>query len=221
MYNIRLDDPLTISRIESLARTERAELKSDSVVGRFATSPLIITSASRLCEEFANSPETPAAILQFTRKYAPLTYEGGRAVEANFKLDLEAWRFQQRMLRERWVGTSNSLRQARSARLKIDGAYSWTFPSGSVLHPSLLGIVIQIPGFLNVVELCFALIPLERIRACPVPGCTKPYFVADHLKQTYCGCASCVEWGARARKLEYWNRNKEHYLAKRKQKRKE
>ena len=217
-----LDATLAISRIESLAKTERAELNDGFIVGRLAASPLVIKSASRLCEELANSPDTPDAILQFTRKYAPIATEGAaRCGEVDFKLDLEMWRFHQRMLRERWVGISNSFRQARSARLKLAGSYSWTFPTGSVLHPSGQGAVIQVPGFLPVVDLCFALIPLERIRACPAPGCTKPYFVASHLKQTYCGRGPCIEWGARTRKLEYWNRNKGHYLAERQRKRKE
>ena len=216
-----LDATLAISRIESLAKTERAELKADFVVGRLAASPLVIKSASRLCEELANNPDTPSAILKFTRKYAPLATEGARWGEVDFKLDPETWRFHQRMLRKRWAGISNSFRQARSAGLKLGGAYSWTFPEGSVLHPSRQGAVIQVSEFLPVVDLCFALIPLERIRTCPAPGCPKPYFVADHLKQSYCGRTECVEWGARARKLEYWNRNKKQFLAERQRERKE
>jgi hypothetical protein len=95
----------------------------------------------------------------------------------------------------------------------------WSFPKGSRLIFSRKGNAIQQERFFDLINLCFGGLPWERVRFCPADGCEKPFFVATHLKQTYCGDLVCVEWGKRKLKLEYWNKNKERFLAERKRNR--
>lgn len=83
----------------------------------------------------------------------------------------------------------------------------WIYPEG---------VALQAQSFLTLLYLCLAAFPSERLRVCPAPECVAPYFVAHHLKQTFCGTESCKEWGKNKLKLEYWNRNKERLLAERK-----
>jgi hypothetical protein len=205
-----LDTHLTISRFELLARTEEAALEGGGVVGRFSKTPLVITNVARICEEFANHPETDAGILRFTKKYAPLVNDA--KPDGTFRFELYEWRAWRTTFRNNW-------KSVVEAPAEYDrGEKTWSFPKGSRLIFSRRGNALEQRRLLGLINLCFGGLPWERIRICPAPGCERPFFIATHLKQTYCGDQLCVEWGKRKLKLEYWNRNKGRFLAQRRRK---
>jgi hypothetical protein len=203
-----LDRNLTISRFDLLAGTGEAHLEGEMIVGRFAKTPLAITSAARFCEKFANSSETPTQILRFTKKYAPLTDYA--KPDEPFRFELCEWRAVRGNFRKSWETVVKFYADSDKDEK------SWHIPKGSHLLFSSRGNALQLERFEDLINLCFGGLPWERVRICPAPGCEKPYFVADHLKQRYCGSKVCYEWGQRKLKLEYWNRNKGRFLAQRK-----
>ena len=208
-----LDTQLTISRFELLAKTGKARLNGEVIEGTFGDSPLIVRNTARICEEIANCPDSPEAILRFTLKYAPL--ETPTKSGEKFQFELCEWRAFRKTFRNNWQSVFTVIRGwDRSAKM-------WSFPKGSRLIFSPTGNTLQQDRFLDLVNLCFGALPWERVRICPAPGCEKPYFVAAHLKQVYCGDRVCVAWGKRKLKLEYWNRNKERFMKERKLNRKE
>jgi len=95
-----------------------------------------------------------------------------------------------------------------------------TLPSdrGLSLALSRKGVGIRLDKLWPLIELCFFSLPLERLRFCPAESCPKPYFVATHLRQNYCGLKQCIRWGELKFKRDYWNRNKERFSAARKRK---
>jgi hypothetical protein len=203
---------MQISRFEVLAGTAEAGLLGESIVGRFGNAPLVITNEARLCEAFANSADTPAQILRFTKKYAPLvTAMPGEG----FRFPLHEWLFYRNRFRDEWKGIARAhsgslLRQMKAIfpEVTMEVPNVFIFEQGSSLISGRDGIVLQQSNFLPVIELCFHGLPWERIRVCPAPECKKPFFVATHLKQNYCGNAECVAWGDRKAKLSWWNQNK-------------
>lgn len=203
-----LDASLTISRFELLAGTAEVKLDGETISGTFSNSPLVISNAARVCEHFANFPETASHILRFTKKYAPICEEAEAGKKFHF--DIHEWRAWRTTFRNSWKCVAE-LASAHDYQEKV-----WSFPKKSRLIFSKHGNALQVGRFLDLMNLSFGGLAWERVRVCPAPGCEKAFFVATHLKQTYCGDAVCVEWGKRKLKLEYWNRNKERFLAERK-----
>ena len=191
---------MQISRFQVLARTAEARLEGENIVGRFGTSPRVITNEARLCETFANYADTPAAIREFTRKYAPLLNPA--KPETEFLFELSEWRTYHQIFRNNW-------RSIASADPEYDrGEKLFTFPPGSHLVFSKGGNALQFDRFGHLLTLALGGLEWERIRFCPAPGCKRPFFVAAHLKQNYCGNDECVAWGDRKAKLSWWNQNR-------------
>lgn len=225
--NKNLDSTLVISKFLTLARTGEARIEREQIVGRCSRESLELRHAKDICEDFANCGESPNDILRFTKNYGPLIGESRRG-EA-FRFDLSEWRKIHAAFRENWrdtfasnwqpLGSEKSLspdakcyvsrridlRRAPWGRLEL--GFDWQ-GTGFLETDSLLTLL----------NICFVAIPYERVRVCSSPNCKFPFFVAHHLKQTFCGTQRCIEWGQRKLKLEYWNRNKKQLLAKRKQK---
>jgi hypothetical protein len=203
---------MQITRFEVLAGTAEASLDGETIVGRFGHAPLVITNEGRLCETFANCADTLAQVLRFTKKYAPLlTAEPGE----RFRFPLREWLSYRNRFRDEWKGiaraySSSSLRKIKAICPKVTMVVPnvFTFGHGSSLISNRDGNVLQQSNFLELIDLCFHGLPWERIRMCPAPECKRPFFVAAHLKQNYCGNSECVAWGDRKAKLSWWNQNK-------------
>ena len=203
---------MQITRLEVLAGTSEASLDGEHIAGRFGDAPLVITNEGRLCETFANCSDSCAQILRFTKKYAPLvTAMPGQG----FRFCLQEWLFYRDRFRDEWKGiarthSASSLKEIKAvfpaATMVVPNVF--IFGRGSSLISSRDGIVLQQSNFLELIELCFHGLPWDRIRLCPAPECKKPFFIAAHLKQNYCGSTECVAWGDRKAKLSWWNRNK-------------
>lgn len=191
---------MQISRFELLAETAKANLDGETIIGRFGTAPRVITNEARLCETFANCADTPARILEFTKKYAPLLNPA--KPEAEFRFDLSEWRTCHQIFRNNW-------RSVAEADPEYDrGEKLFAFPQGSRLLFSKRGNALQLHRLGHLLTLVFGSLPWERIRFCPAPGCKRPFFIAAHLKQNYCGSDECVAWGDRKAKLSWWNQNR-------------
>jgi hypothetical protein len=210
---MNLDSTLAISRFVALAKTAECHFERDEIVGTLdLEKPVVIKNVRLFCEEFANWKDTPDQILHYTRKYAPI--DVGPRAGSSFRFPIGVWVSCQRIFRTTWrmLAPGGELHSAgmaeREKRFALTKGFSLVMGQGANS--------IEAERLWLLLNLCFGSLPLERVRVCPAPNCRTPYFVATHLKQTYCGNNDCVEWGKRKLKLEYWNRNKEKLIAKRK-----
>ena len=203
-----LDRTFTISRFWTIAKTETARLDGEKICGKFTEGPrpLRIKDPKAVCEEFANLPQTPDQILRFTRNYAPLHIPASTG--QRFEFAVSKWIKYQTDFRADWAkltpatGISPRMRaQGRPLLAKLGrDSELWIYPEG---------IVLRVQAFLTLIYLFLAAFPTERLRVCPVPACPHPYFVAHHLRQTFCGNEACIAWGMRRDRLAYWHKNKD------------
>jgi hypothetical protein len=199
---------MQIKRFEHLAGTAEARLEGEKITGRFGVAPLLITNESRLCETFANSLETPAAILKFSKRYGPLVNVASPG--GAFQFQLAEWRGRHQIFCDAWRSIARSY---TNAELKRWGGLSDTgfeFAHGSHLSFSKHDgeNTVTLDKLLDLIELCFYGQDWERLRVCGRPECTKKFFIAHHLKQSFCNDQECKDWGQRRDKLNWWNENR-------------
>ena len=214
---MNLDAPFAISHFMTLAKTKSARLCGDEIVGRFAESkPLFLANAKTVCERFANCDGSGEAVLKFTRTYGPLNI--AVAPGKLFRFQLDEWQKAQSEFLWTWRTTTPSmlpeLEKLGVASRKQIGRIA--FLEGCYLRVSRQGNRLGAEKLSTLLNICMAAIPVERLRVCPAKGCTKPYFVAHHLKQTLCGADKCKAWNGKRLKREYWAREKGPILAARK-----
>lgn len=210
-----LDAQLVISRFQLLAGTKEVRIEGDRLIGRFSHNPVVVRNFVRFCEAFANATHSDRDILNFTRKYAPVALSVYPKPGAFFNYEVYEWTGAQ-------VGFRNTWKEVATTTSSIDkGEKKIPLSQGSLLIFSSSGNTLQPERAIDLVDLAFGCLDLNRIRICPAPECRRRFFVATHLKQTYCGNTNCVEWGQRKLKREYWERNKEHYLEQRRLTRRE
>jgi hypothetical protein len=46
---------------------------------------------------------------------------------------------------------------------------------------------------------------LSRLKHCPRPGCSAPYFLASRGNGKFCGSTECANWGRQQAQNRYWN----------------
>jgi len=146
---------------------------------------------------FANWSADEPEILRFVRRFGPLTIPHGKPGAA-FAVRLEEWRDFQRSFRLAWEewslegpwGRWQSVThfEPREEMMEhLDGQVKLSF---TTLGRYLL----------------FALraLPRERLKLCRRPDCPHRYFIAQHLKERYCG-EECANWGDKQVKRRWWN----------------
>jgi hypothetical protein len=194
----------------------------DQVHGQIVKGFVVVTDPALMAERFANLPRTPASVLKFTQKYGPL--RSVPVVKGTFSFELKQWYEWHRLFQNVWeitspqnlpdpgtIGMASYERVAKGVNLGEHSNLSFG-PDGAEL------LVKDMWTLLNV---CVSTIPLERLRICKAPNCTKPYFIAHHLKQTLCNSKLCKKWNQLRLKREWFEREKEPILAERKRRRKE
>jgi hypothetical protein len=217
-----LDINLSIPRFQTPASTKSASLMGNTIFGEFEVNePLVVDDPIKLCEVFANCPESPQRILRFTQIYGPLEIEARPG--KRFEFALSRWCEWHSRFKWYWENMAPSalLPDLRAAMGVSDlGELSRTLNLRGVHLESSprLGNSLVADRFSTLIDVCFTAIPIVRLRVCPKPDCLK-CFVAHHLKQVFCGDAKCIAWGRRKLKLEYWERNKGRLLAERKKER--
>lgn len=185
--------------------TEEVRLEDGYVLGRWSKqlSTFFGSKNRLLVEDFVNWSTAPDEIARFARMYGPLDCE---AVEGkDFRFSVQGWRGTQQLLRQWWEARSG--RANLSTTLGGELPYQLVFRSGSLLFWAN-----TLEGYLRL-ELFTA--PAERFRKCKRPGCEAPYFVARHLKQTYCS-EGCAKWAQSQWKQKWWDERGSDWVERRK-----
>jgi hypothetical protein len=187
--------------------TEGVRADGAHVLGRWQ--PKLTTFAGfknrLLVEDFVNWSGTTDEIVHFTRNYGPLNCEAVEGKE--FQFSIEGWRASQQQLRQMWEARSGRI--APSTTLGGELPYQLTFRGRTLIFSAN-----TVEAYLRL-ELFTA--TAERLRKCKHPACEAPYFVARHLRQTYCS-PKCVKWSQAKFKKNWWKQNGKDWLSTRKRK---
>jgi hypothetical protein len=183
-----------------------------TIHGKFAASGPMEVDVKRICKAFANWPDTPEEILRFTLQYGPVALD--REPGAPFCFTVGGWMVHQRIVRNTWqmFAPPNTLLQEmkREGRIKQVG-----LGEGSQLIFVPEGTTFQAKSLWTILWVALGALSLDLLRVCPNPDCKSSYFVAYHPRQTFCGKKDCIVWGDLKQKREWWQRNKESQMAKR------
>jgi hypothetical protein len=162
-----------------------------------------------LLQDFVNWPDSPKEIVHFTKSYGPLDSDGVEGKD--FSFSVQGWQSTQKRFRLMWESRSGKANVSTTIG-GLELPYDLNFHEGKLTF-----FAKRLEGFL-LLELITA--PAERLRKCARPGCENPYFVARHLKQTYCSSV-CATWAQAEWKKNWWGEKGSDWLAARKKKAKE
>jgi hypothetical protein len=185
--------------------TEGVRLEGTHVLGRWQQKLSNFDGLKNrlLVEDFVNWSNTPEEIVRFVRMWGPL---GDDAREGkDFRFSVQGWRGTQQRFRQMW--------EARSGKANLSTTLGGELPYQLNFSSEGLRIWSQtLEGYLRL-ELFTA--PAERFRKCKRPGCETPYFIARHLRQTYCS-EGCAKWAQSQWKEKWWDERGSDWLAGRK-----
>jgi hypothetical protein len=195
----------------TLAGVAEVQCVGDSITGRWADSPKTVGgNAVALVTDFANWPTTPEAVLKFTSKYGPLEERRSIGVDDKgrpFQFELRAWRAKQQEFQSEWH-LYNKL-----SHIPSSGSWIQVSPQEAFLRRGF-GLEYRAENLWRFLLFSLDSLPSKRLRACKRPDCTHPYFVAGHLKQTFCS-DGCAEWGQKQWKLKWWAEHGDEWRKKR------
>lgn len=191
--------------------TKGVRIEGDRIVGLWANATEFVGPKRRLLiEDFLNWDKDPRSIARFTTTYAPLLWStpevGLPCEEKEFSFYIEDWLRIQEHLQDVWRTICGSENKSTA----FGGYFSET--DGIEVQSGKLVLRASNLRLFMVMEIMAG--PLERLRICKKPGCITPYFLAHHLKQTYCS-PSCAEWAQREVKKKWWAESGESWLASR------
>jgi len=141
-----------------------------------------------LAQRFANQPQDPKSIFQFTQRWGPLhgnIYDNGET----FSFSIDSWIRSQIQFRESWVMVQ------RLQRAKRD--FSWGVVTVSSLETVHVehgpkGPILRCPDLYTFMS--FELHGNGKaLRVCKRTDCPMPYFLAQHGKELYCS-TKCANW---------------------------
>jgi hypothetical protein len=213
--NMSLDRRLLISQFSTLAKPGPAKLSGDRVCGSLVDGYVIVSDPALMAERFANWSATPNGILKFTQKYGPL-WSVPLSKKREYCVDLEGWLQRQRMFRDTWRITSTS-----SVASDVDLGRGLKLAEHSFLIFYRLGAELRVKDMMTLIDVCLACVPVNRLRICKAPDCSKPYFIAHRLNSTLCNSLACKRWNQLRLKREWFDREKPSILEDRKRRRKE
>jgi hypothetical protein len=157
----------------------------------------VFTNPQRLIEDFANSPDSPEAIVRFTKQYGVLhrndvefadtTGEGDLIETDDFFIQTEKWSLTQKQFRTDWeqVGRNNARLEQVAKEITPDSVPGRLLKA--YLRPSRKGFYVQLqPDDLHG-ALWLAFVGYsDEARKCPNPTCDAPYFLATRRDQKLC-----------------------------------
>lgn len=211
---------LTTLTVCALVGIKEAQLEGSSVTGRwedFEKLRLFCGPRGRLLvEDFVNWSDAPPEILRFTRVYGPVTDafredELGEGRGGEFSFEVEDWRFVQTTFQRIWnrIASPNFASEPGREQVHFSGVLPndsfWVYGNRFEYRAGTL------EGFMRL-ELLRA--PIDRLRKCLRPGCETPYFIARHLRQSYCS-PTCAQWAQRKWKKQWWQKEGPHWLSRR------
>jgi hypothetical protein len=146
-----------------------------------------------VAERFANCKDEREHIVQFTRRFGPLTPDPGQQGPRlrSFTFSLESWRRNQWEFRKSWAGMQQHGGAEITQLLEMGHAEiqkGWLhFGCGSLWDFMTLELLGR----------------LGKLRFCRRPGCAHPYFIAQHGKEQYCS-TDCANW-AQSKWKKQWH----------------
>ena len=181
----------------TLAGSCASELQGEEIVGDWEQNSKLFYGLQRgrtLVEEFVNWGDDAKSILQFTRRFGPLTTP--RAGNGTFRESLQYFRGHQKDMRRSWeFYASVSHFPRRDWTVVVNTGEFWTERDGDLIF-----VTPQLDNFL-VYQLHS--LPAKRFRICARPECQTRFFQASHLRQSYCS-EICAQWGQRQWKKRWW-----------------
>lgn len=184
--------------------TVAVHIEGDEVVGRWKPNPEEFSGPKRglLVEDFVNWGNTPTDIVRFTERYAPVSDADLGTESGEFHFGIRSWLGIQQTFQTMW-----ELRTGRRPSNTFRGEDVTIMVADR--RVSLRGSL----RFFLLMELVLA--PSERLRKCKRTDCRNPYFVATHLKQTYCS-TECAKSAQAKWKTRWWKEKGTDWLKKRK-----
>jgi len=200
---------------------------------------IVDTGVRTLTEELTNWSDDPESILRFVRRFGTFNTpkQGGE-----FRQSLKNWRATQTAFRQLWWHRSPSkaiptpffsdpeegkeFRQrheewkrqpgfgGKILSLPGSGSFTALVHEGEWISSTQGQLLYVVEDLVRFLEFEFSLYPAERLRICERPGCTTPYFAAQHLRQIYCSDL-CAKWGQRQWKKKWWKEHGESWRAQR------
>jgi len=185
------DKSLRSFRFCTLAGCADVRLEGSQIVGQWRNELVEYYGppSRRLIEDFLNWPGNPEAILKFTHKFGPL--RASPTPGAEFREHLSNFAYAQDHMRNLWI------RLSKFPDWQPEGG-SLAFRKGFLTYTA--------PSLYMFLYVDLVTCPANRARKCKREDCPHPYFLAGHLKQTFCS-EICAQWGQRKWKQEWW---KEH-----------
>lgn len=176
------------------------ELADDKIIGYWDHVPryFFIDKQPTLIEQFANWPDEPQKILQFTKRFGPLYLPA--TGDEQFEFSLSEWLAHQREFRARWeeyMRKPGPIRLIDYEELEADLGERFTFVFSDLSY--------RVSTLFRMLVLDLYSRPRNRIRKCALAECQNPYFFATHLRQGYCS-EPCVAIAQKEIKREWWKR---------------
>ena len=186
-------------RFCTLAGCTNVRLEGHQLVGRWRDQLVEYYGppSRRLIEDFLNWPTDPDAALRFTRKYGPLYVNPAPA--SDFRENVNTLRNAQEHFRGLWV--------------RLKKFPDWQ-PEGGMLAFRKGFLTYTAPTLYMFLYMDTVTCPASRARKCKREDCPHPYFLATHLKQTFCS-EVCAQWGQRRWKQEWWKQHGNSWRAER------
>ena len=218
-----LDTAIVIRPTYHLVKVEDAKLvDGENIEGVFGEHVIEVKNPVELCEWIVNC-RLDSDILRFTKKYGPLTWRdwapnenfrgglGGRPIRMKFRFSLADWRQYQEMARMTWKvfsGPQPDKKANNVLSVSRDDVFELSGAGNKFVFASLLSLA----------EFFLATLPRDTRRVCARPDCGN-LFLAKQRKQIYCDRRNpkCSHWGEVQSKKRYWDENKEKFLARRRE----
>ena len=140
------------------------------------------------------------AVLEFTRKFGPLTIPFSRG--ESFRFSIREWKTARRALHFVWKAAASGRRSNRAVKIPCESNLDY-------FNRSQGRLTFRTQTLSTYAALEIASIPAELLRTCENQkfGCKSPFFFASDLRERYCS-ATCAHEAKKRIKLKWWNENR-------------
>lgn len=203
--NSGLESGLNNIGIEVQTGTKSAVPEGDYVAGKWDAEGEVYrigegrAIALEVLNPFLGERSFANAVLEFTRKFGPLTIPFSRS--ESFRFSIREWKAARRELHFVWK--ASGARGNRAIKIPCDGSNLDYFNRG---HGRL---TFRTQTLSTYAALEIASIPAEHLRTCENQkfGCKSPFFFASDLRERYCS-ETCAHEAKKRIKLKWWNENR-------------
>jgi hypothetical protein len=182
---------------------KNVRLDGADVVGEWASMKSFYGErGSTVVERFANLTPTPRSIVEFTRRFGPLSLRAWDEDSDRFRFSISSWKSAQSNFRRSWTYVQNHGldRAAPHELIRLE------------FGPKQL--LIQCPDIKTFMELELES-QAEKLRMCERKDCIHPYFIPQHGKERYCS-TGCANWAQSQWKKRWHEEQREKRIKKEK-----